>query len=476
VFSQQYDKNWLLSYNGGSPSLGNYRLIFRWTPSLQVDSMYSLINIFYSNVTMSNRNGDYLFASNGGSIYDNSGQLMQNGSNINMSPCSTAYAYGGSPIAQSIICLPQPNDTNSYYLFHGPCNLNTPNYAPTELLYSIIDMGGNNGLGAVTSKNINLFNDSLAFGQMTACKHSDGNSWWIFIPRTNSNIYHRILFSQNGIVQHDTIQSVHIHNAQEIGRAVFSQDGKYYARNTFSTGLSIMEFDRCLGRLNEIFYKDKADFPLNTYVGSVEFSPNSKILYFMGNSFILQYDLRSTNILSTETNVANLSPIRCANNLQNSLSWGQLAPDGKIYITSTAGIACVNYIEYPDSIGISCNVIQRGLTLPMYIAGYSTFPNNPNYNLGPDGQDCAINSIPIFPLVSDVQVFPNPASTKIFLSGENVKNFNLELYSIEGELVLSKCNMTSNESIDISTLPDGFYFAAVRAKNESFFKRLVIAH
>ncbi len=474
AYTQQYDKHWLLSYDGGSPSLGNYRLMFTWNPALQIDSTYALINQNYTTITMSDINGSYMFASNGGQIIDVTGHTMLNGANINMNPCSTAYAHIGSPIAHTMLCLPTPGDSNTYYLLHEPCDFSAPFYSPLKLMYSKIDMRGNGGLGEVIEKNVDIFYDSLAAGEIAACKHSDGQSWWVFIPRTNSNVYHRLVLTNYGMMQQDTIQVGHPYTAQEAGTATFSPDGKYYGRFSIHTGLSLMNFDRCTGQMNEILFKGISAFPSNTHIGSVEFSPNSKVLYVFCLNFILQYDLTALNILSTETNVANLSPIRCPDNLQNGLSYGQLAPDGKIYINGTIGTSCLNYIEYPDSVGTSCNVVQRGLLLPMYICGFSTFPNNPKYRLGPDGQDCGINQLPTVSN-SNIQFFPNPASTRIYISGFYEQSAAIEIHNIEGKKVVAIAYTMKDQSIDVSALSPGFYIVSLHSKNKTINRRLVIS-
>jgi len=59
----------------------------------------------------------------------------------------------------------------------------------------------------------------------------------------------------------------------------------------------------------------------------------------------------------------------------------QLAPDNRIYICTWNGNYSMHYIEYPDSTGIKCNVVQNGIhfTAPNTGGGLPMFPF---YNLG----------------------------------------------------------------------------------------------
>ena len=48
-----------------------------------------------------------------------------------------------------------------------------------NLLYSEIDASGDNGNGAVISKNKAVFSDSILLGQfVTAVRHANGRDWW----------------------------------------------------------------------------------------------------------------------------------------------------------------------------------------------------------------------------------------------------------------------------------------------------------
>ena len=94
-------------------------------------------------------------------VFDMNNVVMQNGDSI-----------VGRAWYQELVIIPSPANDSTYYLFSISV---TDNYG---LVYSIIDMRLNGGLGAVTQKNIQLQN----FQQVdciNAVKHGNGRDWWV---------------------------------------------------------------------------------------------------------------------------------------------------------------------------------------------------------------------------------------------------------------------------------------------------------
>ncbi len=74
--------------------------------------------------------------------------------------------------------------------------------------------------------------------------------------------------------------------------------------------------------------------------------------------------------------------------------------------------------------------------------------------------------------LSDFTVFPNPATHKISLI--NVpKEFQYEMYSLDGKLMLSGSNENSND-INVSHLVSGIYLLKIKGNNQSVSKRVII--
>lgn len=178
-----------------------------------------------------------------------------------------------------------------------------------------------------------------------------------------------------------------------------------------------------------------------------------------------------SNKLGAET-VSTLVPYTCG--LPITLCYGQLTPEGIIYINSGNGTSCLSYVEFPDSLGSACNVIQHGLSLPFYINYFSTFPNHPTtYRLGDDGSNCdVISSNPI--LESDeLQIFPNPTSGRIILHGlmENqIKK--IAVYTLENRKVFE--SSVSGKEVDIHHLSPGIYIVSVSYRDKLYQKKLIV--
>ncbi|OQA11629.1 MAG: hypothetical protein BWY67_00814 [Bacteroidetes bacterium ADurb.Bin397] len=153
---------------------------------------------------------------------------------------------------------------------------------------------------------------------------------------------------------------------------------------------------------------------------------------------IYQYDLWASNIDSSVLLVASWIP---ANMPLPTTFWNcQLAPDGKIYVGTWNGNHILHYIDLPDSMGVSCNVVQNSF----YLASRNmTVPTYPNYQLGRlIGSSCdTLTSLQESESESlKVKVFPNPASSQFTITYNFPTNKNGEfmLYDAYGKEVIRK--------------------------------------
>jgi photosystem II stability/assembly factor-like uncharacterized protein len=76
---------------------------------------------------------------------------------------------------------------------------------------------------------------------------------------------------------------------------------------------------------------------------------------------------------------------------------------------------------------------------------------------------------------TDVAVYPNPASNKLFIDSKTIdlRNTNIEIKDMLGKTVLK--SEGSNSGIDISGLPDGAYLLLVKGNSISETKKILIA-
>lgn len=71
---------------------------------------------------------------------------------------------------------------------------------------------------------------------------------------------------------------------------------------------------------------------------------------------------------------------------------------------------------------------------------------------------------------SELSVYPNPASEKVFIKGEKVSD--VEMYAADGRKM--NINMNSDQSVNISHLTKGTYLLKLKIKNEITTKKLII--
>ena len=465
VFSQvKYDYNWLFGIGPLSISGEGTLINFNDNPITitTYDNLGATIN--QTNTTISDKNGNLLFYTNGCHISDITNNVMMNGDSLNPGRIHNDFwcNSGGYSAAQGLIALPQPNDDDKYLLFHVKDTLVTEPAIDVYgdlLYYTTIDMSLNNGLGAVVKKNEVIIQDSLNTGEIMAVKHANGLNWWILMPKHKSNGYFTLLLTENGI---DTIfeQSIGIPmDPGGGGQAVFSSDGTIYARyNTFDD-LVIYNFNRNTGLLSNF---RQANIPVGTSVtGGIAISPNSRFVYCNNKFEIYQFDLEADNLQDSRVIVATydgfMSPF------PTNFYLAQLGPDCRIYINSTNGVNVLHVINHPDEKGVACDVAQHSIQLAN--DHFFSIPNYPNYRLGlgpPCDTSIVVSNQNIFISQAEIKVYPNPASEIIHLEWENsfTGPFTLKLKNALGETMKEKkvhINL-GREELWVEHIPNGIYF------------------
>ena len=131
--------------------------------------------------TISDRNGNLLFYSDGNTIWNRSHNILQNGDNL----------LGHHSSTQAALIIPKPGSRTLYYVV----TVDKPNYYLTEddpisgINYTLVDMTLDGGLGGVVNnqKNEHLVtynpnnsteNEFKCSEKITAVLHADGISYW----------------------------------------------------------------------------------------------------------------------------------------------------------------------------------------------------------------------------------------------------------------------------------------------------------
>ena len=123
--------------------------------------------------TITDKRGQLLFYTDGVKVYDRSHKMMPNGGGL----------LGNNSSTQSAIIVPNPGDSNIYYIFTSDCSENS---FVNGYNFSVVDMKLNNGMGNVTAqKNVNLYKPCTE--RLTAVKAANGIDYWVITKGLNDN-------------------------------------------------------------------------------------------------------------------------------------------------------------------------------------------------------------------------------------------------------------------------------------------------
>jgi hypothetical protein len=448
-----------------------------------------------SCVSIADQNGNLQFYSytsgNGfgptGFIYNLLHQIMQDGDSIM-----------GQAWYQEMVIVPDPSDTNIFYLFCVSVTTGSGN--PLGLFYSKIDLSQNGGLGQVIQKNVQLQSFKCTDG-LIAIKHGNGRDWWIIFRNWNSvnNVYYKYLITPSGISNLYT-QSIGAFTDNGFTKMRFNSSGNKMVSTSYNGLLEVYDFDRCSGLLSNpiTIHPEPTSAPYG-YFCSCDFSPNGRFLYvasYTDSSQLFQYDLLSPSPASTRIILDTF------HNWQIGQGMVRRAPDGKIYMTQawecTAFPYCFPYpdsvyntinmnlsvINYPDSLGTACGYAPYSF----YLGGTRTYyglPNNPDYELGPlIGSGCdTLTSLPPtasgLPLAT-VHATWSPNWQKAFINATNIKGhqWRLEVFDLFGNIIYSDQGRLSppyfSRGIELPGIASGMYIVRLLTEKEQLTGKFLV--
>lgn len=362
LFAQSEASTWYFGYNSGI----KFDLASNSVSALSDGQ----INTYEGSASISDEFGDLLFYTDGITVWNKNHFIMDNGTNL----------YGDPSSTQSAIIVPKPNDSNIYYIFTvDDHNENQNHYG---LNYSEVDMTLDSGLGAVTTKNVNLLNDCSE--KITAVlKDCITKSIWVISFSSSDgnlgelNTFYAFEVKDTG-VQSTPVKSTFTFPSSAFidfrGYLKLSPDGTKLASSNLTNGTYLYDFDVSTGKVSNqqpINLSGEAD---KAY--GLEFSPNSELLYINAyNDFssldfnesedptnhksqLLQYNLLAPNIGNSAVVLDDRQLFR---------GGLQLAPNGKIYRALSAtyrqGIAFLGAINNPNEIGVASNYEHNAISL-----------------------------------------------------------------------------------------------------------------
>lgn len=306
--------------------------------------------------TISNREGQLLFYTNGETVYTSGNTIMTNGTGLSSSGTST----------QSVVIVPKPG-SNKYYLFTTDYN-----GSPNGFEYSIVNMGLQNGDGEVETKNIKLINSPLT-EKVTACSHTSENSYWIITHTSGNTSYYTYKLSSTGLSGPIITNIGSTHNTARGYMKTSPDCSKLISLLYDEDIIDIFDFDSTGGTLSNFISLTGMTFDVGPY--GLEFSSDSSKFYVSegAGEKVYQFDLSytsSTEIIDNVIEVGNIS----------GASFGalQLAPDERIYLADYNNTN-LHIIHRPNGLGVQCNFESDGLSLiNSGITGTSSYWGLPN--------------------------------------------------------------------------------------------------
>jgi len=307
-----------------------------------------------SAASISDRNGDLLFYTNGVTVWNRAHNIMPDGTGL----------YGTNTTTQTLI-VPLPGNDRLYYIFTASPQGDADYDNPPEkrgFRYSLVDMAQDNGLGAVTEKNVLLSVSTTE--KMAATRHANGRDVWVVMHEWNSKKFRAYLITAQGLQLSYVISDpgsvlpadhTELAPGDAIGQMKFSANGERLAFVTYiSHLLEVYDFDLLTGKLSLLFSFSNFVQPWRLY--GLEFSPSGQYIYItISGCGILQVDLGNENILV----LSNKKEPICPNSAQL-----QVGPDGKIYI-AILGSQLIGVINNPDELGESSNWDSHGILIPV---------------------------------------------------------------------------------------------------------------
>jgi gliding motility-associated-like protein len=355
AFSQKQANYWYFGYKAAA----------NFTTGTAVAVPNSALITEEGSASISDKNGNLLFYTNGVQVRDRTHAYMANGDGL----------FGNISSTQSAVIVPHPGNPKLYYIFtvdyHG---------GNRGMNFSVVDISENGGLGRVTVKNQPLA--AAAFEKITAVHTCNNQDVWVVVRLWNSASFYAYKIDRFGLndvpVVSNSPFSISGDLLGKLGAMKISPDGRHIAAAHAWSGnfIELGSFSDDLGQVTNVRRLSVAppggpSFSAGPY--GVEFSSNSRFLYIYASygsrSSIYQFDVTAADVQASmqligEINTANAGSM-------------QLGLDRKIYVTN-AYDSSLSVINQPNLAGAASD-LQVGvvpltggsaLGLPNFITSY----------------------------------------------------------------------------------------------------------
>ena len=337
------------------------------------------------STVVTNFDGNLIFWTNGQTVWDSAGNVMQNSQGMNAGGSST----------QAAASFPLNKERTRYAIVTNTAvsaYSSTSSNGAGELYYSVVDMTLRGGLGAVTSKNVPLRGTTMGYSSeaSTAAPKADGKGYWVVTYNPNDGAVLVFDFDENGLVSTTPQEfaagmTIGIQNPDAIGFGTLNFNASYNRLalmsglhcvsgaspcNTNMGYVRTMKFNNLTGVVTNEFAWDlgKVDATnraiwSNGY--SADFSPDDKYIYatslYPGRlyRYTLEGNSTSTAVRASEKYVALIGS---ASSTSYNEGGGQVkrAPNGKMYVANHSASA-ISVINAPNAAPTGSQTVAQAI-------------------------------------------------------------------------------------------------------------------
>lgn len=302
--------------------------------------------------SVSDKNGNLLFYTEGSIVYDQNHNIMPNGTGL----------LGHSSSAMSAVICPKPGTWNPTIGRFDGYIICTIDYSggTNGIRWSEVDMNGNGGLGEVVAatKNTHLIGTSTVEGANFAA-HANGCDYWLITKEIGTAEWKVFPVTSSG-VSPTYVSSIEGPNTPAAwGNIKTSPDSEVIGATSSPNGLTIFDFDKATGELTHRYTEQSLG---NSYY-SLEFSTNGRFVYYtrLNDPAIYQADLESVDQASFVNSVVTIgTTVNTAHNYKVGAL--QMGPNGKIYL-ALINSGHLGVIEAPNLLGTASNYVDMAIDI-----------------------------------------------------------------------------------------------------------------
>jgi len=475
-----YDNNWYIGYK----SWGDPYEIGRWDFSngLEIKLDRGLEAEFRGqNLTMSDREGNLLFYSNGCKLWDANHEVIPGSDPLLPGEFHEEWCVGGSwkgmPRVSTMMGLPfeLSEDSTLYYIYHVRDSfIDEPFFTVISFFREHAVLHTDSGL-EVLYKDSAVTTSRTYTGFFTAIRHENNQDWWLIHPIEDSVAFEAILIDENGgRGGEEVVTSAYPPPLMDLrdatsGQLVANQRGNklviFKADNIFFYS----EFNRKTGEI-DVLVRDSLELwdPPYIILRGAQISPDGRFIYVSVDSLLYQLDTEEENFPNNAEEVAFTDRAHPSGR-KDDISLMQMGRDCKIYIMTKSNTDFFHIIHRPDEKGEASMPDIRGIRLPTLNA--ITIPTFPNYRLGTPYENwCdSLTTSADGPLVPTSWgrwlLWPNPARDQVSLAHTTDMEdmHSVVVYDQMGRQVFERrfSQLRPTYQLDISALSAGLYYVRI---------------